>query len=319
MKVAVITTVRNEENGIDRFFSSIFNQSLQPDEIIISDGGSTDKTLDKLHAWQQKDRRIVLVNAPGNIAVGRNAAIDRATAEIIAVTDAGQTIDKNWLKEITRPFDENSATKAVAGFFKPDPKTLFEKVSTALVNETEEEIGEDWLPSSRSVAFKKAVWQKVGGYPEQLSFAGEDTLFDLRIKKAGHRFIFAPKAVTYWRPRPNLKSFYRQFYLYAKGDGQYWPKSVGYTKKFVFYGLILSGVLLGLFYKPILLYPLLLYVAYILFRSRKAYQRSGKAAYLFLSLPLVVVFDFATIFGYLRGVIDWLSHKELRKLENYGV
>ena len=31
---------------------------------------------------------------------------------------------------------------------------------------------------------------------------------------------FAPYAVAYFRPRGSLRSFYRQYYLYARGDGK---------------------------------------------------------------------------------------------------
>ena len=43
---------------------------------------------------------------------------------------------------------------------------------------------ETFLPSGRSIAFKKSAWKEVGGYPENL-YTGEDTLFDLKLKEKG--------------------------------------------------------------------------------------------------------------------------------------
>jgi hypothetical protein len=64
------------------------------------------------------------------------------------------------------------------------------------------------------------VWAQVGGYPEALRLAGEDTAFDLAILAAGHRFSFARGAVARWRPRGTWKSLLRQQYLYGFGDGE---------------------------------------------------------------------------------------------------
>ena len=45
-------------------------------------------------------------------------------------------------------------------------------------------------------------------------------MFDLRLEETGSRFVFAPEAVVYFRPRSNLRDFYLQYYRYARGDGK---------------------------------------------------------------------------------------------------
>jgi GT2 family glycosyltransferase len=69
------------------------------------------------------------------------------------------------------------------------------------------------------VAFLKSAWQQVGGYPEWLDYC-EDLIFDLNLRKAFGPFAFAPQALAYFRPRGSLKSFFKQYYLYARGDGK---------------------------------------------------------------------------------------------------
>src|ERR1051326_5124055 len=36
----------------------------------------------------------------------------------------------------------------------------------------------------------------------------------------GCRFAFAPEAIAWFRPRPSLAAFFRQYYRYARGDGK---------------------------------------------------------------------------------------------------
>jgi hypothetical protein len=76
-----------------------------------------------------------------------------------------------------------------------------------------------FLPSSRSVAFRKEAWQAVGGYPEWLDYC-EDLIFDLALRTRFGPFAFAPKAIARFRPRSSLRAFFRQYYLYARGDGK---------------------------------------------------------------------------------------------------
>ena len=108
----------------------------------------------------------------------------------------------------------------VSGFFLPDPQTPFEVAMGATVLPAVEDIDPDrFLPSSRSVAFRKAAWEAVGGYPEWLDYS-EDLVFDMRLKELGYRFVFVPEARVHFRPRSSLRAFFLQYYRYARGDGK---------------------------------------------------------------------------------------------------
>jgi hypothetical protein len=165
-----------------------------------------------------------VISAPGaNISRGRNLAIAAAAGDIIAATDAGVRLSPTWLAELTRPWRQQSAEAApdvVSGFFTPDAQTVFETAMGATVLPALADIApERFLPSSRSVAFRRVAWQRVGGYPEWLDYC-EDLVFDLALRRAGCRFVFAPAALAYFRPRSSLRSFFQQYYHYARGDGK---------------------------------------------------------------------------------------------------
>lgn len=225
MKISVIATVKNEGASIRSLLDSLIKQTRQPDEIVICDGGSSDNTIDVINEYRQY-LPLKIVIAPGsNISQGRNRAIKHAAGPIIASTDAGVVLSPDWVAELVRPIEENGA-EVVGGWFEPNPQTVFEVVLGATVLPALEDVEpEKFLPSSRSVAFTKNAWQAVGGYPEWLDY-GEDLIFDLALRRYYDSFAFSPKAVTYFRPRPDLLSFARQYYLYARGDGKanLWPK-----------------------------------------------------------------------------------------------
>ncbi len=218
MRVSVVVTVLNEARSLPRLLDSLAAQDRQPDEVVLCDGGSTDGTLALLSAEDRLDLR-VLVRPGANISQGRNAAIHAATGDVVAVTDAGVRLDPAWLERIIEPLEEGRA-RVAAGFFRADPQSLFEVAMGATVLPELRDIrAERFLPSSRSVAFFKAAWKEVGGYPEWLDYC-EDLIFDLRLRSRYGPFVLVPEALVYFRPRPSLRAFFLQYYRYARGDGK---------------------------------------------------------------------------------------------------
>lgn len=222
--VSLITTVFNEAGSIQSFLASYLGQTLHAQEMVIVDGGSADGTAEIIRAFARAhsdlhirlivDETCSRVFCKGPIARGRNRAIAEAHHPIIAVTDAGCLLDNTWFEEITRPFRDDESVDVVAGFYR-----------TARANPFQERYGrmfipedENYLPSSRSIAFRKACWEKVGGYPEA-TYTAEDTLFDRRMLDAGCRFVCNRNALVTWDFARTEEELWRKIYQYGYGDG----------------------------------------------------------------------------------------------------
>lgn len=238
MSISVIITVKNEGRALQPLLDSLIQQTLLADEVVICDGGSTDKTLEVLESYRRWLPLKVVTASGSNISQGRNRAIEAAAGPIIAATDAGVVLSPVWLEEITRPLLKDQSV-VVSGWFEPDPYTDFEVVLGATVlPELPDVDPRTFLPSSRSVAFRKEAWEAVGGYPEWLDY-GEDLVFDMALYRRYGPFPFASRAVAYFRPRSTLRAFFRQYYRYARGDGKanLWPRR--HAVRYVTYLLIL--------------------------------------------------------------------------------
>jgi glycosyltransferase involved in cell wall biosynthesis len=239
-RVALVATVLNEGAAIDALLASMAAQIRLPDEIRLVDGGSTDDTVARARAWAARGLPLTVDVRPGaGISAGRNAAIAATSAPLVAVTDAGVRLAPDWLAQLTRPFAD-PGVDMVAGFFRAAPRTAFEYALGATTLPTEQDVVPTrFLPSSRSVAFRRAAWQRVGGYPEWLDY-GEDLVFDLALRRAGARFVWAPQAIAHFRPRQSLPAFFRQYYRYARGDGKalLWPWR--HAIRYASYGALLA-------------------------------------------------------------------------------
>ena len=160
---------------------------------------------------------VTVIEAPGsNIPAGRNVAIQAATHDTIAVTDADCVLAPDWFERIIEPLERGADVSM--GLYRPLPSSFFEAIAAAVsIRERKEIRSERYLPSARSVAFRRDAFETAGGYPEWLPI-GEDMLLNLRWRALGLRMQLAPDAVVYRRPRSSLGPYFQQFFRYAEGD-----------------------------------------------------------------------------------------------------
>ena len=285
---------------MDALLDSLFAGTRPPDEIVVADGGSTDRTIELLRARAAADARVTALVTPGNRSVGRNAAIHAARHELIACTDAGAEVEPTWLERIVAPFAD-PGVDVVAGFYRPVGDTRFERAAGIVSAPALSEIDPArFLPSTRSVAFRREAWRRAGGFDEALDH-NEDTPFALRMKAAGCRFAFAPDAIVRWHPRGDLRSFYRQHRRFGFGDGEsrvqgwfYGRLAAKYVLAFVLFiagfwipqawGLLAAGAAL-----------------FVLSQARRARGRLPLLQALVMVPTLKVVYDAAYLWGYVRG------------------
>ncbi len=297
--VALIVTVRNEAAAVGPLIDSILHGTRVPDEIVIADGGSIDGTLDRLRERAAEEPRVHAVLAPGNRSVGRNAAVRASTAPIIACTDAGVEVEAEWLERITKPFA--GGADVVAGFYTPVASTPFERAAGAVSAPSLREVDRArFLPSTRSVAFRRSAWERVGGFDEALAH-NEDTPFALALKKSGARFVFEPEARVRWRPRGDLRSFFRQHRRFGFGDGESRVQGSFYARLASKYAVALFLLIAG-FWKSLAWWALFLGLSiFVLGQARRGTGKIGLFERLVLVPFLKVVYDLAYLSGYVKG------------------
>jgi glycosyltransferase involved in cell wall biosynthesis len=222
--------VRNDRAGLAEVLSALAAQTRPPDEVLVVDGGSTDGTPEETDGWAGAPLR-VLVEPAVTIAAARNAGVRAADHEWIACVDAGCRPAPGWLAAIDRA---REAGDFVAGVVVVEGSTPLQRVLALTHYPSIEELdrpgrlvrlshalfGRRYDPDrvgGAYMAFSRAAWRTVGGFPEQLQ-AGEDRAFTSAISRAGLRMVRAPEAAVRWSPPSTWRGNARMFMRYCRAD-----------------------------------------------------------------------------------------------------
>lgn len=311
MKVSVVVTVFNEQRSAGQLIESLLSQTKKPDEIVIVDSGSKDKTVEIIKHFQKKDRRIKLLVEKCSRARGRNLGIEIARNNIIAITDAGCIADENWLKRIIEPF-RNKEVDFIAGFYEMVGETPFQKALSVFIGVTPNKFDVNFLPSARSMAFRRGLWEGIGGFSERLENTAEDTDFNYKAIKFGAKIARVKNAIVYWKLPEKYKEAIEKIFNYAKGDakaGIWWhptKKLASHNIKIFlilfryFVGLV--GVILAFNYPLLWSFLILGLVFYTFWAFRKVYLETKDWRAGLWGVVLQFSSDLAVMRGFLSGL-----------------
>lgn len=217
MKASVIVPLFNGAARIQACIEALHHQSLAPHEIIVVDDGSTDEgpTLVK------KMKGVKLVQqANQGPAAARNNGANLAKGDIVCFLDDDCQAHEHWLRELLTPFKDEHVV-GVQGAYKTKQKQWVARFVQLEIEDRYDRMKQqpsiDWI-GSYSAAYRKKVFQKVGGFDTSFPIAsGEDPELSFRIAKGAHRLVFAPKAIVFHAHPHRLMDylgvkFYRAFY-----------------------------------------------------------------------------------------------------------
>jgi glycosyltransferase involved in cell wall biosynthesis len=303
VQFTLVSTVFNEAKRLDQTIADLNAQTVQPSEIVITDAGSTDGTYERLLQWRAESSVpiIILQKHKCNVAEGRNKAIRTAKYDIIASTDFGCRFHQNWLKTLIAPF-ENPDVNIVGGAYsvkEEDQITLAAKAAFILSGGYTPDVHADWfIPSSRSIAYKKAVFEAVGGYCEWLTLAADDYIFGKEVLAKGYAFHPVDKPYVYWIRHTKGTGFIKEAFRYGLGDGEarvnqrnFISNLIETTLRYLLFVCIVATVLLA---------------------------AAGISPATILLLNMFFIPGLRSYFNYLRNWLKYRSHKYNLKVLFYG-
>lgn len=308
-KVSIIIPCLNEEDTIEKVLLSLAQQDfpLEKMEVVLADGGSTDKTLERIDKFRTEhpSMAIVLVNNPSrHIPAALNKAITAATGEIIIRMDAHSLPRKEYMQKCVQALQEGKGEN-VGGRWEilPGADTWIAR-GIALAAAHPLGAGDakyrisgkpgpvDTVPFG---SYYRSLFDKIGLFDESL-LTNEDYELNTRIRQNNGIVWFDPEIVCQYFARPTLKALAEQYSRYgfwkAKMALKY-PKTIKLRQAlpplFVagLFILLMLGLFIQLFYNLFLI-VIFIYVGIIIFASIPVSVKERDLK-LILSFPLAIM------------------------------
>lgn len=152
--ISVIIPCYNSESTIERCLHSVMSQTLLPQEILIYNDGSTDRTVDKLEKLSTLYESIRVINSTINSGAGvaRTSLLKAATGNYIAFLDADDVWFPEKLKIQIELMDAENADICVCGYeiLSVDNKRIGARIPPKKINLFRMHLT-DWIPTSMTV------------------------------------------------------------------------------------------------------------------------------------------------------------------------
>lgn len=186
--ISIIIPTLNEEKIIEKTLSYLINLPKNEFEIIVSDGGSTDKTIELAKKYTNK---IFILKDKHNISGGRNFGAKNARGDFLVFLDADVFIFNayDFFNKALQEFEKNKNLVALTSRLKiiPENETLADCFFHLLIDFIH------WFScnilkignaSGEFQMIKKDAFEKVGGFNEKLVVSEDADLF-FRLSRIG--------------------------------------------------------------------------------------------------------------------------------------
>lgn len=225
--VTVAIPVLNEElhirSVVENFLSNTYSNIV---EIVVADGGSTDKTKEIVLEIGKKHPKVKLIENPERRqAAGMNLIIQKALGEIIVRADGHSEYATDYVEQCVNVMNRTGALN-VSGSQRHVATESFQ-AGIALASRTwfgnggAQYKNPEYEGSSDTVflgCFKTSVLREVGGYRLlDSNYVNEDAELNTRLLKMQPDSIFVSPDIKVWYyPRKSPASLWKQYYFYGK-------------------------------------------------------------------------------------------------------
>jgi len=233
---SVIIPTLNEVQNLPKLLKDLVNQTHSDFEVIVVDGKSVDKTLNKAKTFLSLLHLKLLTSNIRNAGYQRNLGAKTATGKFLIFLDADSRIPKYYLQEIdlTQAKIGKNFTLG-ATWIKSDSKSDLEKIIAQVYNQLLI-LNRDIAPAAiaSSLIIKRNLFKKAGGFNPRLTFA-EDRDLIKKLWKSGHKLHILKSPLATWSFRRFRKEGYSKalgklLYLniYAMLKGAPQPDKINY-------------------------------------------------------------------------------------------
>ncbi|HDL74784.1 MAG TPA: glycosyltransferase [bacterium] len=222
--LSIIIPTLNEQDYLSLLIESIKKQEIEDLEIIVSDAGSKDKTIEIA-----KDYNCNVVKG-GLPAKGKNEGVRYAKGNLLLFLDADTMLLKDSLKGFLKEFKERKLDIAVC-LVEPFKKNIFSNLYYNIFFNLPPIVLERIYPNGVGfILIRKDIHEKINGFNEEIVI-GEDHHYLRKASKIGKCRVLRSSRILFSERRPEKEGWFKLIFRYILMSF--------YT---IFFGTIKSGI-----------------------------------------------------------------------------
>lgn len=192
---SIIIPALNEARYLPKLLSDLSGQSYRDFEVIVVDGGSTDKTVELAKKYVKQLPKLTILNSPrAHVCTQRNLGAHHSRGEVLIFSDADNRLPPYFLQGIKYRW-ESSKSDLLSPYFEPDLKTPRNETIASAINlyfELQMAIKPRYLLESLIVVSTNS-FKTIGGFNETIDYAeGKSFIEDLHKLGFTCKFIRDP-------------------------------------------------------------------------------------------------------------------------------
>jgi succinoglycan biosynthesis protein ExoA len=224
-RISLVIPMYNERDHVEALVGDIAAQDWNGElQILVADGRSTDGCVDLLHdAATRAGLDVTVIDNPKRQqSAGLNLCIAQADGDLIVRLDCHTRYPSDLLRLLATAAEETGAWN-VGGTFAPRGRTVMERAVACAYDSpfggtgwTRDQLRQERVEADLVYygAFRPIVFERVGGYDEELPVAEVEDLCQ-RIRDAGGTVVFDPAVKLFYTPRGSIQKVFVQYYRYG--------------------------------------------------------------------------------------------------------
>ncbi|MCA9361498.1 glycosyltransferase [Candidatus Kaiserbacteria bacterium] len=225
MKISILIPCHNEEKSIEACVLSCLNQTRKPDQVVVINDGSTDKSKEILTAFGDQITLVNIPEATGNKSHAQEIGLNFVTGDIFIATDGDTVLDENFVKYVEEDFINQPELSAIGGYVRSQRHNwltacrAFEySVGQNLHKLAQHHLGYLFVIPGAAGVFKKEDFMKHIFFEHDT--LTEDLDFTYRLHRLDLKVLYDRRLVVYTKDPATLHSYINQMRRWFGGGWQ---------------------------------------------------------------------------------------------------